>query len=92
MLPILSAKMQRKPNFSKSTERKNGHKNHASWTHSKVIPTDLHYNNNVFYHEKVRWPLSKFTDTNLWWKCKFKLEKDSAAKRESMQINAYYFD
>ena len=35
LLLILLARMQRKPfNFSKSTERKNGQDNYASWTHS----------------------------------------------------------
>ena len=58
----------------------------------QVIPADVYYNNNVVYHKKVTWPLSKFTDTNLCWKCKFKLEKDSAATIESMQINARQFD
>ena len=34
LLLILLARMQRKPNFSKSTERKNGQDNYAIWTHS----------------------------------------------------------
>ena len=34
LLLILLARMQRKPNFSKSTDRKNGQDNYASWTHS----------------------------------------------------------
>ena len=39
LLLILLARMQRKPNFSKSTERKNGQDNYAQGPHSHILMT-----------------------------------------------------